>query len=485
MLCGNTATGTPQQTDTIADKYNYTSGRSSSGTTEYTSSAQAPTSAQISERGRQPGQLYCTVVPDTHSNTLIVQGPPSDLKKVIKIIDSIDKPPYQIKLKAFIVETSQATAQQLGVQWGGQLKNSNFQITPAQTATSSSTTTVGNVGSNTAGTNNATNSSLNATGSNSSNTTGSTVLGRTQNSTDATRNPTASTTNNPGLDNYNSTKNTADNTSSSSNTNAAEALAAAAASALLGATGVSSNATTGTATSTNTSTPFFQGGSSGSGFGLNYPTLTSAAAAGTGLNFLFGKIGGTILEAQLTALAGESKVTILSSPTITTMENQIASIENGKEIPYSTTSQQGTNTQYKNATLKLEITPHVVDGTSLRMKILVKDDQVDENQSNWVQGTPPLFKRETKSNLVVEDGDTIVISGLTRDKNSDTENGVPFLSNIPGLGWAFKSKGKAYEKSDVLIFITPTILGEKPIASIPPLTNKGLGMSSPDQSSRQ
>ncbi|MYL83473.1 hypothetical protein GTA51_10085 [Desulfovibrio aerotolerans] len=428
--------------------------------------------------------MYCSVVPDTHSNTLIVQGPPSDLKKVIKIIDSIDKPPYQIKLKAFIVETSQATAQQLGVQWGGQLKNSNFQITPAQSATSSSTTTVGNVGSNTATTNGATNSSLNTNGSLSSNTTGSTVLGRTQNVTDATRTPPGDA-NFPGVDNYNSTKNTTNNTLSSNSATAAETLAASVASALLGATGASSNASTGTATSTNTSIPFFQGGSSGSGFGLNYPTLTSAATAGTGLNFLFGKIGGTILEAQLTALAGESKVTILSSPTITTMENQIASIENGKEIPYSTTSQQGTNTQYKNATLKLEITPHVVDGTSLRMKILVKDDQVDENQSNWVQGTPPLFKRETKSNLVVEDGDTIVISGLTRDKNSDTENGVPFLSNIPGLGWAFKSKGKAYEKSDVLIFITPTILGEKPIASIPPSTAKGLGTSSPNQSSGQ
>jgi len=70
---------------------------------------------------------------------------------------------------------------------------------------------------------------------------------------------------------------------------------------------------------------------------------------------------------------------------------------------------------------------------------------------------------------VVEDGDTIIISGLTRDTVNDTQNGMPYLSNIPLLGWAFKSKSTDVKREDMLIFIIPTILKEKPIAPVPPV----------------
>jgi len=172
-----------------------------------------------------------------------------------------------------------------------------------------------------------------------------------------------------------------------------------------------------------------------------------------------------VLEAQLTALATANKLKILSSPTITTMDNHSAFIENGKDVPYVSTSQNGTNGQFAHATLKLEMLPHVVDGSNLRMKILVKDDQVDT--ANTVQGNPYIYKRETQSNLVVEDGDTIVISGLTRDEVSDSESGVPYLSDIPGLGWAFKTKGANIIRQEIYIFVTPTILKDKPISPAP------------------
>ena len=83
-------------------------------------------------------------------------------------------------------------------------------------------------------------------------------------------------------------------------------------------------------------------------------------------------------------------------------------------------------------------------------------------------GNPYIYKRETPSNLVVEDGDTIIISGLTRDTVNDAQDGLPYLSNIPLLGWAFKSKSKSVKREDMLIFIIPTILKEKPIAPVPP-----------------
>jgi type IV pilus assembly protein PilQ len=145
-------------------------------------------------------------------------------------------------------------------------------------------------------------------------------------------------------------------------------------------------------------------------------------------------------------------------------------VENGTEVPYVSTSQNGTNVQWAKATLKLEMTPHVVDGTNLRMKVMVKDDQVDTTHT--VDGNPYIYKRETQSNLVVEDGDTIIISGLTRNEINKGDSGVPYLQDIPLLGWAFKSKGSDIVRKEMLIFITPTILKEKPIAPVPPVVEQ-------------
>lgn len=359
-------------------------------------------SLKIDPLGRFPGQLSCSVVPDKHSNMLIAEGPASDIEKIISIINDIDKAPYQVKLKAIIVETTSSTAQALGIQWGGILKNSNFRILPAQAGTINSTSNAASAGA----------------------------------------------------------------TTSASNTSAGS-------SSSLSTESSATNSASGNVTANNTYTPIYGGGSSGQGFAINNPvqSLTNAAtglgAAGTGINFLFGKIGENVLEAQITALAEQGRAKVLSSPTITTMENHKAYIVNGQEIPYVSASQQGTNVQTKDAVLRLEMIPHVVGFSDLRMNILVQDDQVDENKDNWVQGNPPIFKRETRSDLVVGDGDTIVVSGLMRDTSSTSEGGVPFLKDVPGLGWAFKYKEKANKKNEILIFITPTILKQKPVPNAP------------------
>lgn len=353
------------------------------------------------------GMLKGIIIPDSYSNSLVIQASNADAEKIIQLIEKLDQPRPQIRLKAFIVQTDRTTAQQLGIQWGGLLKNSNFQMSPAQAGTITGTNSSANTGTTTAT---------------------STTTGGTAGSTLAT---------------------------SSTGT----------------------NTTTGGSNLTNALSPIFGGGTSGQGFAINNPAnLTAAAtglgAAGTGINFLFGKIGENVLEAQLTALAEDNKVKILSSPTITTMENKEAYTENGKKIPYVSTSQNGTNVQFADALLRLQMLPHVIDGSNLRMKIVVKDDQVDENQSNWVQGNPPIYKRETRSTLVVEDGDTIVISGLTRDTVTDGQSGVPLLRDIPGLGWAFKSKSNSVEREQILIFVTPKILKEKPVAPVPPVADR-------------
>jgi len=362
-LCGTSAQGNiSNQGAAKRDSTTPTVNKSDITNMATTSSLTLPISPLMQELGRQPGQLICTVVADAHSNSLIIQGPPDDAEKVVQLIEKLDQPRPQIRIKAYIVQTSHEVAQALGVQWGGKYSGNNFALTPGTTTSTS---------------------------------------------------------------------------------------------------------TDGTSTTT---IPIFGGAQSQHGFGVNNPAgltadPTGLLKSGTALNFLFGKIGQNVLEAQLTALATDNKAKILSTPTITTMENLPAFVENGKDVPYVSTSQNGTNVQWAKATLKLEILPHVVDGTNLRMKISVKDDQVD--MSNTVDGNPLIYKRETQSNLVVEDGDTIIISGLTRDEISNGENGVPYLRNLPLLGWAFKSKSSDVKREDMLIFIIPTILKEKPIPPVP------------------
>jgi type IV pilus assembly protein PilQ len=373
---------------------------------------------------RQPGQLRGYVVADSHTNSIIIQAPREDAEKMVKIVEQLDQPRPQIMLKAHIIEARKEALQELGVQWGGLLKGtgpggSPFMVSPARSGGSATSNTF-NVG-------------------------------------DAVfANPAtgATTVYWPG------------SASGPTTTYSIDPLAAGGA-------------------------PYFGTGMSGTGFGLNFPTassLTSAmdvasgtglGGAGMGLNFLFGAIGENMLEAQLTALAESNKINIVASPSITTLENQTAFTENGKKIPYVSVSQNGTNVQFADAVMRLEMLPHIVDGDNLRMKVKVIDDQVDENQANWVSGNPPIYKRQTETTLIVQDGDTIVISGLTRDVVTTGGSGVPFLKDIPGLGWAFKSTSDGLEKVDMLIFITPYILNKKPMELAPTVSFlKGAGLDS-------
>jgi type IV pilus assembly protein PilQ len=298
---------------------------------------------------------------DEHNNALIIQAIRDDLMRMMPIIEKIDRPTSQIHIKANIVETTQDTARNLGIQWGGmysqRLDSRNLWVTPG----------------------------------------GST---------------TATTPSVPILGNY---------------------------------------------------TPAYgTGGLSGQGFGVNFPASMSATASGT-LGLMFGTLGGNILDMQLSALQSEGKLNILSSPSITTLDNQKAFTENGAKVPY-VTEEQGTggavtkSVKFEDVVLRLEITPHVIDGKNLKMTILVKKDEVDESDAHKVQGNPRIIKKQTSTSLIVRNGETIVISGLTKQKRTDTGSGIPLFKDVPVLGWLFKGEGKSESMEEVLIFITPTIL---------------------------
>jgi type IV pilus assembly protein PilQ len=208
------------------------------------------------------------------------------------------------------------------------------------------------------------------------------------------------------------------------------------------------------------------GGIGGKGFGVNFPAGTAAAAAldaagplGT-LGLMFGKIGGNLLEVELQALQKDSLLNILSSPSITTLDNQKASTQNGEKVPYVTTEISGgiatRTTKFEDVVMLLEITPHVIDGKNLKMTILVKKDEVDPVRK--VEGNPYIIRKETKTTLIVKDGETIVISGLTKQRLGDGDAGLPWLKDIPLLGYLVKADNKSEAMEEVLIFITPHIL---------------------------
>jgi len=219
-------------------------------------------------------------------------------------------------------------------------------------------------------------------------------------------------------------------------------------------------------------TPVFGApGLSGYPFGVNFPASSAmmAAAGGAGsLGLMVGTIGGNILEMQLNALQRDGKLNILSTPSITTMDNQMAYTENGERVPYVTQQVSGgivTNTvTFEDVVLRLEITPHVIDGQNLKMKVVVKKNEI--NPARNVQGNPGFFKKETSTNLIVKDGETIVISGLTKQTAQEGESGLPALKDVPILGWLVKSQSKFDNMEEVLIFITPRILPLQTTAAV-------------------
>ena len=115
--------------------------------------------------------------------------------------------------------------------------------------------------------------------------------------------------------------------------------------------------------------------------------------------------------------------------------------------------------QVKDAVLRLEITPNGIDSKNLKMKIAVKKDEVD--MSRQVDGNPFIIKKQTETNLNVANGETIVISGLTKQQITDASSGIPGLKDVDGLGRLFRVDRKGNAMEEVLIFLTPTILPKR------------------------
>ena len=197
---------------------------------------------------------------------------------------------------------------------------------------------------------------------------------------------------------------------------------------------------------------------------FNFPA--DLGATGMSLGFLFQNLGNFVLTAELQALEEEGKLNILSSPSITTVDNQVAIIESGDRVPIQTVENGEVNVEYQDAVLKLEVTPHVIKDGTLKLKIITNKDELDFTRT--VAGNPTIVTRKAETTVIVFNGQTTVIGGLSEETAFKQTSGVPGLKDIPGLGWLFKSEGRDQDLDDLLIFITPYVLEDKSAAAMQP-----------------
>jgi type IV pilus assembly protein PilQ len=174
------------------------------------------------------------------------------------------------------------------------------------------------------------------------------------------------------------------------------------------------------------------------------------------LGLIYTRVGEYLLSVQLSALQDQGKLHILSSPSITTLDNQTALIESGQDIPYQSVEDGEVKIEYKKAVLRLEVTPHVIDGDTLKVEVKVNKDEPDFSRT--VGNNPTIITKVAQTTVIQNDGQTIVIGGLSKETSSRSDTGTPFLEDIPGLGYLFKRKSSADQMEELIIFITPHIL---------------------------
>ncbi len=198
-----------------------------------------------------------------------------------------------------------------------------------------------------------------------------------------------------------------------------------------------------------------------SNFVVNFPASTVNTQSG-GFGISFGKLTGSLVNLDLRLQLGETdgQTKVIARPKLATLDNKEAYVKQGEKIPYETTSQAGTQVQFIDAVLSLKVTPHVTPDGSILMKVLVTRDARGTYRSP-VNQVPSIDNREASTEVLVKDGETLVIGGIYESEVAQLQTGLPWLMKIPILGWLFKSQETRSSKNELLIFITPTIIHQK------------------------
>jgi len=226
-------------------------------------------------------------------------------------------------------------------------------------------------------------------------------------------------------------------------------------------TTMGSTATPGQTFTAPSTLPTFTNATGAQNFAVNLPASGTAGTLGA-LGFMVGKAGVNPLVLDLRLSAGESQgqLKTISRPRVTTVDNKEATIEQGESIPYETTSAAGTSTVFVDAKLSLKVVPHITPDGSVLMKIEASRNSLGTFTSS---AGPSISKKESKTEVLVKDGETTVLGGIVVTDKNNQEKGIPFFKDIPLIGWFFKSKSVTDTQTELLIFITPKIIKDKTV----------------------
>ncbi|WP_421133384.1 type IV pilus secretin PilQ [Alteromonas sp. A079] len=193
---------------------------------------------------------------------------------------------------------------------------------------------------------------------------------------------------------------------------------------------------------------------------VNLPVTSAAGTIGFQVASL---VDGTILDLELSALESENKGEIIASPRITVANQQEAYIEQGTEIPYvQATSSGATSVEFKKAVLSLKVTPHITPDNRIILDLVVTQDTRGETVSTSTGDAVAIDTQEIKTQVLVDNGETIVLGGIFQQTSSDGVTKVPLFGDLPLVGALFRNTSQLQQKRELLIFVTPKITTERP-----------------------
>ncbi|MFP4573397.1 MAG: type IV pilus secretin PilQ [Desulfobacterales bacterium] len=162
-----------------------------------------------------------------------------------------------------------------------------------------------------------------------------------------------------------------------------------------------------------------------------------------------------LLDATLRAMETDQVLKIISTPKIVTLDNKEATITQGVEWPYQNVEDDEVETEFKDIELELKVIPHITPDERVSLEI---DLQKDDIQEITASGEPAISTNNAQTELLIDNGQTIVIGGIVKRTESNAEAGLPILKDIPGIGWLFSAKQDEVVKRELLIFMTPNIV---------------------------
>ncbi len=187
---------------------------------------------------------------------------------------------------------------------------------------------------------------------------------------------------------------------------------------------------------------------------------TAASASGGYFGVTFLKVGEYLLDLELSAAQIDGRTEIISTPKVVTTDGVQAYMLQGEQIPYSQNNALGaSNTQFKDAVLELKVTPHITANDNILMDLSVKKDA--PGKRTYAGGNVGIEKREIVTSAQVSNGETMVLGGVFEGDKVDRTDKVPFLGDLPGVGFMFRKNLVQDNKKELLIFITPKIIGSE------------------------